>query len=67
MGTSEPEFKGTFHITIIDVELAGLVATIALAKSGYKITILERDSELREVRRVYTTKDILIFTKTFLQ
>ena len=49
MDTSGPDFKGTFHITIIGAGLAGLVAAIALAKSGYKVTILERDGELREV------------------
>ncbi|MCJ1320099.1 hypothetical protein MMC15_005436 [Xylographa vitiligo] len=48
MGTLEPDFRGTFHITIIGGGLAGLVAAIALAKSGYKVTILERDGELRE-------------------
>ena len=58
MATSESDFKGTDHIAIIGAGLADLVAAIALAKSGYKVTILKRDAELREVRRAYTTKDI---------
>ena len=58
MGSVEPDLKRTFHITIIGAGLAGLVAAIALAKSGYKVTILERDGKLHEVRRAYTTTDL---------
>ena len=43
------DFKASFHVLIIGAGLVGLGTAILLRKAGYKVTILERDSELREV------------------
>lgn len=48
----DPDFKATFHILIIGAGLVGLGTAILLRKAGYKVTVLERDSEMREVREV---------------
>ena len=47
-----PDFKATFHVLIIGAGLVGLGTAILLRKAGYKVTVLERDSEMREVREV---------------
>ena len=44
------DFKANFHIIIIGAGLVGLATSILLKKAGYKVTVLERDSELREVK-----------------
>ena len=48
----DPDFKASFHVLIIGAGLVGLGLAILLRKAGYKVTILERDSELREVRKI---------------
>ena len=48
----DPDFKASFHVLIIGAGLVGLGLAILLRKAGYKVTILERDTELREVWEV---------------
>ena len=38
------------HVLVIGAGLCGLTAAIGLSKAGIRVTILERSSELREVR-----------------
>ena len=48
----DPDFKASFHVLIVGAGLVGLGTAILLRKAGYKVTILERDSELRELREI---------------
>ena len=43
-------FKPTFHIAIVGAGLVGLATAILLHKAKYKITVLERNTELQEAR-----------------
>ena len=44
------DFRRNFHIAIVGAGLVGLASAILLRKFGYKVTVLEQDTELREVR-----------------
>jgi len=44
--------KPVKQIIVIGAGLCGLAAAIGLRKSGYAVTILERNSELQEVNQV---------------
>ena len=44
------DLKPSFHIVIIGAGLIGLATAILLRKAGYKVTVLEQDTELRPVR-----------------
>ncbi|KAL8787320.1 MAG: hypothetical protein Q9195_007815 [Heterodermia aff. obscurata] len=47
-----PDFKASFHVLIVGAGLVGLGTAILLRKAGYKVTVLERDTELRESSHV---------------
>lgn len=50
------QFKASFHIVIIGAGLVGLSSAILLRKAGYnRVTVLERDPELREVNTTSTS------------
>lgn len=54
------DFKGDFHIAIVGAGLAGLATAILLRKAGYKVTVLEQDAELREVRDLRSHQRLLL-------
>jgi phytoene dehydrogenase-like protein len=41
--------RANFHVVIVGAGLVGLASAIFLRKAGYRVTVLERDVELREV------------------
>ena len=44
------DFRQTFHVVVIGAGLVGLATAILLNESGYNVTVLEQETELREVR-----------------
>ena len=42
-------FGSSFHVIIVGAGLIGLATAILLRKGGFKVTVLERDMEMREV------------------
>lgn len=54
------DFKGDFHIAIVGAGLAGLATAILLRRAGYKVTVLEQDAELREVRDLRSHQRLLL-------
>ena len=59
------DFKKNFHIVVVGAGLAGLATAILLRKAGYKVTVLEQDAELREVRalRLYQRLWLIFFVQ----
>ena len=43
------DFKTSFHVVIVGAGLVGLGTAILLRKGGFKVTVLEKDLEMREV------------------
>lgn len=43
------DFPFDFHVVVVGAGLVGLTTAILLRKAGYRVTVLERDVELREV------------------
>ncbi|KAL1966806.1 hypothetical protein VTN77DRAFT_3771 [Rasamsonia byssochlamydoides] len=42
-------FPSNFHVVIVGAGLVGLASAIFLRNAGYRVTVLERDVELREI------------------
>lgn len=52
MSTSDtPSWRGRFKISIVGGGLVGLATAIFLQRGGFAVTVLEKDAELRMVRR----------------
>ena len=43
------DFKSSFHVVIVGAGLVGLGLAILLRKGGFKVTVLDKDLEMREV------------------
>ena len=43
------DFKGSFHVVIVGAGLVGLGLAILLREGGFKVTVLDKDLEMREV------------------
>ena len=43
------DFKTSFHVVIVGAGLVGLGTAILLRKEGFKVTVFEKDLEMREV------------------